>query len=145
MSPETRKFKLHPQLAADCHLLGRMDCSRLLLMDNIAVPWLILVPEVEATEFHELIPDIQRRVLNEINALSVFLKSHIGVDKINLGAIGNKVPQLHIHVVGRFESDVYWPGVVWGASPGPNYGVQTVEDFRRDLAAEVPLFSSGGE
>ena len=122
-----------------------MDCSRLLLVDNSAVPWLILVPEVDATEFHELTPGVQQRVLNEINSLSVFLKSHIGVDKINLGAIGNKVPQLHVHVVGRFRSDAYWPGVVWGAAPGSAYEVQTVENLRRDLAASVSLFSPGAE
>jgi len=108
-------FVLDSRLESDCHLLGRIDNSLLLLMDNSLVPWLILVPMVEVTEFHELEQDTQLQLLEQINLLSAYLKEEYAPDKINVAAIGNIVRQMHIHVVGRSEQDYCWPNVVWGA------------------------------
>jgi diadenosine tetraphosphate (Ap4A) HIT family hydrolase len=107
-------FSLHTRLATDCHTLGRMRLSQVLLHRNAMVPWLILVPEVEVTELCDLtLP--QRSTLDaEIDCLCVYLRSRFPVTKLNVAAIGNLVPQLHVHVIGRHEGDPCWPGVVWG-------------------------------
>lgn len=108
-------FVLDSRLKNDCHILGQLGSSLLLLMDNSLVPWFILVPKVEVTEFHELDRDTQLQVLDQINLISNHLKQEFSVDKVNVAAIGNIVRQLHIHVVGRSETDYCWPNVVWGA------------------------------
>jgi len=108
-------FALDSRLESDCHLLGQIDNSLLLLMDNSLVPWLILVPMVDVIEFHELDHDTQLQLLEQINLLSAYLKDEFALDKINVAAIGNIVRQMHIHVVGRSEQDYCWPNVVWGA------------------------------
>jgi len=108
-------FILDARLKNDCHILGRLGSTLLLLLDNSLVPWFILVPEVEVTEFHELEQTTQLQLLEHINLLSTHLKQDLSVDKVNVAAIGNIVRQLHIHVVGRNENDYCWPNVVWGA------------------------------
>jgi len=130
-------FELHPQLLADCHPVGRLALSHVLLQRNAALPWLILVPEVgaEVSELFELDP-ADRRVLDaEIDALARYLKHTLGAQKINVAAIGNIVPQLHIHVVGRHPGDPCWPGVVWGnLPPGPAWSAEQVEEIRAAIA-----------
>jgi diadenosine tetraphosphate (Ap4A) HIT family hydrolase len=131
-------FELHPQLLADCHPVGRLALSHVLLQRNAALPWLILVPEVVADvrELYELDP-AERRVLDaEIDVLARYLKRSLGAQKINVAAIGNIVPQLHIHVVGRHPADPCWPGVVWGNLPaGPAWSADQV----KQIAAAVAL------
>jgi len=105
---------LHPQLARDSITLGHLGSGRLLLMSNAHYPWFVLVPDTAATELHELDADLQARVVNDINRVSRFVRQRFPVDKLNVAAIGNIVPQLHIHVVGRRRDDPAWPGVVWG-------------------------------
>lgn len=130
-------FALHPQLAADCHRVGRLGLSQVLLHRNAAVPWLILVPEVRAgvTELHQLDADQRRALDAEIDMLSRYLKQAHGVRKINVAAIGNLVPQLHVHVVGRHPGDPCWPGVVWGnLPPGPEWSAGQLEDIAAAMA-----------
>jgi len=119
-------FVLDSRLESDCHLLGQIDNSLLLLMDNSLVPWLILVPMVQVTELHELERDAQRQLLEQINLLSAYLKDEFALDKINIAAIGNIVRQMHIHIVGRSEQDFCWPNVVWGAEGRQAYTEQEV-------------------
>jgi diadenosine tetraphosphate (Ap4A) HIT family hydrolase len=114
-------FVLDSRLQSDCHKLGRIGDSLLLLMDNSLVPWLILVPMVDETEFHELEWDTQLQLLDQINLLSGYLKLEFPVDKLNVAAIGNIVRQMHIHIVGRSEQDFCWPNVVWGAGERQTY------------------------
>lgn len=121
------EFTLDSRLESDCYILGQLDSSLLLLMDNSLVPWLILVPMVEVTELHEMERDAQLQVLEQINLLSGYLKDEFPVDKVNVAAIGNIVRQLHIHVVGRSERDYCWPNVVWGAAGRKAYSQQEVE------------------
>lgn len=114
-------FQLHPRLAADCTVLGEMHVSRLLLMRDRRFPWCILVPRVpELTELHQLDAALRPGLFDEIDAVSQALLARPSITKINVGALGNLVPQLHVHVVGRRAGDAAWPGPVWGSgSPEP--------------------------
>lgn len=109
-----QSFVLHPQLATDCFVLGQLEISQLLLMNNQLLPWFILVPKTEVTEFFQLDAEQQYLLLQEINALSAFVLMQPHISKINLGTLGNLVPQLHWHVIGRHPADYGWPGPVWG-------------------------------
>ncbi|MBE1424396.1 diadenosine tetraphosphate (Ap4A) HIT family hydrolase [Desulfomicrobium macestii] len=107
-------FTLHPTLAADCHVLGGWRDIRLLLHRDAQVRWFILVPETSAGDWHELPGGLRDRLVAASSALSAMLRSDFTCDKVNVAAIGNLVPQFHFHVIGRWRSDPYWPGVVWG-------------------------------
>ncbi|SJL82385.1 HIT family protein [Vibrio palustris] len=112
-------FTLHPQLAKDTDIIGHFPlCIALLHKDN-AVPWVILVPKKpQLRELHHLPMAEQQAFLLESQVVSEALESEFHPAKINLGALGNMVPQLHIHHIARFETDVAWPGPVWGNTPG---------------------------
>jgi diadenosine tetraphosphate (Ap4A) HIT family hydrolase len=109
-------FDLHAQLEADSVALVDWRLSRLLLMNDRRFPWLILVPRVlSASEVFDL-PVADRAVLwREVDEAASKLKAETGAQKINVGALGNIVRQLHIHVVARNEGDGAWPGPVWGS------------------------------
>ncbi len=111
-------FVLDPRLAADTVPVGDLELSRLLFMDDARFFWLILVPRQE--NLSELIDlEAQKRafLMEEIAGVSAwqFCGDLPGVDKINVGALGNIVRQLHIHIVARRIGDAAWPGPVWGA------------------------------
>lgn len=108
-------FKIHERLQNDCYRIGRLPFCHLLLNKNAQVTWFILVPETDKIEIHDLGLESQRKLLSEVSEISLMLKNIFKVDKVNLGAIGNVVPQLHFHVIGRFANDYCWPKVVWGA------------------------------
>lgn len=131
-------FVLDPQLAADCHVLGELDAGLLLLLDNALVPWFILVPRTEATELYQLDEEMQGIVWRDINALSEFVHTQFEVVKLNVAAIGNKVPQMHIHVVGRHPDDYCWPDVVWGAEGRADYSDERVRVIVSALEADYP-------
>lgn len=108
-------FELHPQLKADTITLGYFDLSHILLMNNASVPWLILVPQIaELTEWYHLSEQEQRQLHDESMLLSRLLMQEFEGDKLNTGALGNLVPQLHLHHVVRFKTDPAWPAPVWG-------------------------------
>lgn len=136
------QFRLDPQLAADCHILGEMGCCLLLLMDNSLAPWFILVPRRNETEICDLPYEDQLAVLDGVNLLSRFLKIHFKADKLNVAAIGNVVSQLHIHVVARRRNDFCWPGVVWGRKERQPYDGETVEKLASALAGAMPTHFS---
>lgn len=112
-------FELHPQLAKDTTVIGHFPlCVALLHKDN-AVPWVILVPKREnLKELHHLPMQEQQQFLLESQAVSQALEATFQPDKLNLGALGNMVPQLHIHHIARFQDDVAWPGPIWGNTQG---------------------------
>ena len=113
MSPA---FELDPRLAVDSHLLAEGPLSQLRLMDDLRFPWLVLVPRLEgASEWLDLEPPAQQLLLQELNAAAALLRAWQSCDKLNIGALGNIVRQLHVHLVGRSEGDAAWPGPVWGA------------------------------
>ncbi len=116
-------FTLHSQLAADTTLVRDLDICRCLLMEDSRFPWLILVPRIaDLRELHE-VPRAQRETLfNEIAAASQALERVISPHKINVAALGNQVPQLHIHVIARNTDDAAWPNPVWGSGAAEPYG-----------------------
>jgi len=119
-------FALDPVLDADCHTLGRLSLCRVLLLDDSRYPWLVLVPERAGAEEIIDLAEVERGLLmQEIAAASEALKALFDPDKLNIGALGNRVRQLHVHVVARFASDPAWPGPVWGHSPAVSYPAHT--------------------
>jgi len=117
----SREFDLHERLAADTFLLGRTRLCEARLMNEKTWPWVILVPAIAGIrEIHELPEAQQQRLMAESSALSRTMMEAFDGDKMNLAALGNMVPQLHIHHIVRFEGDPAWPGPVWGTqSPVP--------------------------
>jgi diadenosine tetraphosphate (Ap4A) HIT family hydrolase len=108
-------FALHPKFAADGLFIADWSLSRVLLMNDARYPWLILVPRrVGATEIFDLTLEDRATLTEEIARASEGLKKLTGAAKINIGALGNLAPQLHIHVVARNPDDAAWPGPVWG-------------------------------
>ena len=99
-------------------------------MNNSLFIWFILVPKTQIIEFHQLDRALQIRLLDEINALSVFIEDNFGIDKLNTAMIGNIVSQLHIHVIGRKQTDPCWPGVVWGTSHRQAYDNDTINAYQ---------------
>lgn len=133
-------FEIHRQLLADCHRLGRLELCHVLLHKNGALPWFILVPQTAVTDLLDL-PEPQRMAaLHEAAIIGQFIKSHLGYIKINFAAIGNVVPQLHLHVVGRRPGDTCWPAPVWGhLVKSQDYSNQRVGEIRELLIQDCSL------
>lgn len=111
----TDKFSLHPQLANDCFVITDFPLSRLLLCNDSAFPWFILVPKVDAIQdIYQLDWQQQQQLLNESSMLSEVLMQEFSGDKMNVAALGNVVPQLHLHHIVRYKSDACWPKPIWG-------------------------------
>mgnify|MGYP000969120300 CR=1 FL=1 len=109
-------FQLHPQLELDTVLVGRFPLSLLLLSKDANYPWCILVPQrADMQEIYQLDTADQQQLLQESCLLAETLADLFTADKINVATIGNMVPQLHMHHVARFKTDVAWPKPVWGA------------------------------
>ena len=116
-------FELHDQLAADTVLITDWPLCRVLLMDDTTYPWLILVPSRHGvTEMHELDASDRLTLIEEVAEASRRLHHHSHADKMNVAALGNVVPQLHVHVIARFIGDAAWPRPVWGVVPGKRFG-----------------------
>jgi len=108
-------FVLDARLAADTHLIGDLPLSQLRLFDDARFPWFVLVPRIAgARELIDLDESDQRTLLAEVSRLGRVLESDFRPDKLNVAALGNVVPQLHVHVIARFTNDVAWPHPVWG-------------------------------
>jgi diadenosine tetraphosphate (Ap4A) HIT family hydrolase len=108
-------FILHERLAADSVAVGEAALCAVRLMNDRRYPWLLLVPRRPGLrEIHELTEPERRQLIEEIAAAGRALQMETGAAKINIGALGNLVPQLHVHVVARSAGDPAWPGPVWG-------------------------------
>lgn len=135
-------FQLHPQLEKDCITLGKFDLCRLLLMNDSQFPWFILVPEVaDIKEIYELAPEQRRLLIEESSFLAKTLQTTYKADKINIAAIGNLVPQLHIHHVVRFRADKAWPAPVWGKFSALPYTALVLADTATLVARKLGLRS----
>lgn len=130
-------WHLHPQLADDTHPVAQWHLSDLRLMDDANHPWLILVPRVEgASELIDLTESQQAELTREIATASRALKAVFKPHKLNVAALGNVVPQLHVHVIARFEHDIAWPRPVWGMASAKPYSPEAlVERIERLQAA----------
>lgn len=134
----TDYFTLHERLAADTVALTDWPLCRVLLMNDASYPWLILVPRRPGLkEFHDLAAPDLALATAEICRASRALQSRVAPDKINIGALGNMVPQLHIHVIARFRDDPAWPGPVWGARPAVPYESGELQERSAALRASL--------
>jgi diadenosine tetraphosphate (Ap4A) HIT family hydrolase len=122
-------WSLHPQLAADTVPVCDLALSRLLAMNDANFPWLVLVPRrAGVSEIIDLGVE-QALLMDEVALISRALKDETRCDKLNVAAIGNVVPQLHVHVVARRKDDAAWPKPVWGAVPRRAYEAAATERF----------------
>src|SRR5262249_9926876 len=134
-------WSLHPQLEQDTEPVGDLPLSRLLIHNDAKYPWLLLVPRwPRVREIIDLDEADQAQLMVEIATVSRALKATTACDKLNVAAIGNMVPQLHVHIVARRRDDAAWPKPVWGAVPALPYDPAERERFvaalRRELAIE---------
>jgi diadenosine tetraphosphate (Ap4A) HIT family hydrolase len=124
-------------LAADCEWVGDLSLNRVLLVNDKNYPWLILVPMREnIREIFQLTEADQCQLLIESSAVSKLMYEHFKAEKMNVAALGNMVPQLHIHHVARYKDDIAWPGPVWGAASAIFYTedeMQAQVSLMRDL------------
>jgi diadenosine tetraphosphate (Ap4A) HIT family hydrolase len=115
-------LNIHPQLQHDCLVIGRFPLCYLLLMKDSNYPWFILVPDREhITEIHQLDETEQKQLISESSVLSRIIDKQFNADKINIAALGNLVPQLHVHHIVRYKNDAAWPAPVWGKLPAKAY------------------------
>ena len=115
-------FQLHPQLEADSHYVTDLPLCQVRLENVRNFPWLILIPkQTNLTEVHQLLATQQAQLILESSLCAQALQSCFAIDKINVGALGNVVPQLHWHVVGRRTKDDAWPRPVWGVADTDPY------------------------
>jgi diadenosine tetraphosphate (Ap4A) HIT family hydrolase len=105
---------VHPQLLEDCHVMGNLPSGILLLHRNAALHWFILVPDSELHDVLDLPSPQAQAVLADASAVSAFLKNDLSYPKVNVAGLGNQVPQMHLHIIGRRVGDACWPQPVWG-------------------------------
>lgn len=124
------EWKLHPQLAADTILLQDTPEDQLLMMNQRHFPWVILVPkEIDARELIDLPEDKQHALWNRITEISTHVQEMLKPTKLNIAALGNMVEQLHIHIIGRYDTDAAWPKPVWGHEVKP-YSDAEIEQIK---------------
>jgi len=115
-------FSLHERLAADTFEIMDLPLSQLLLLNDQRYPWMILVPRIEGvTEIHHLDNQQRLQLMQESCELAEYIEQHFNIDKMNVAVLGNIVPQLHMHHIGRRQDDPAWPGPVWGHSSARPY------------------------
>jgi len=119
---------LHRVLRQDCLLVGRFRLCHLLLMKDANYPWCILVPDRDnISEIHQLSESDQLQLIRESSILAAALEKVFSADKINIAALGNIVPQLHLHHVVRYRNDKTWPAPVWGAARAKPYSEEALQ------------------
>lgn len=132
---------LDPRLDADTLPVGDLALSRVLLMNDARFPWLILVPRrAEVSELTDLSGEDAAVLMEEIRLATRVMLEMAKPDKVNVGALGNMVAQLHVHVIGRFRSDPAWPGPVWGhgsRTPYPDHAAASLADRAAILFAKA--------
>jgi len=129
---------IHPTLKNDCLLLGRLPLCHVLLMNDANYPWCILVPDREGvSEIYQLSPGDQQRLTTESAALGECLMQIFDGHKLNIGALGNVVPQLHVHHIVRYQTDAAWPAPVWGKLPAMPYSEQKMSEIRNKICENL--------
>ena len=132
-------FALDPRLDADTIPIGDLALSSVLLLNDARFPWFVLVPRrAGASEITDLAEDDSAALMREIRLAVGVMLDLSKPDKVNVGALGNVVSQLHVHVVGRFRSDPAWPGPVWGfgsRTPYPDHAAAALAERAASLFA----------
>ncbi|MBN9043047.1 MAG: HIT family protein [Rhizobiales bacterium 62-47] len=133
-------WSLHPQLLKDTIEMGELPLSRVLVIKDANYPWLLLVPRrAGAVEIIDLDEVAQAQLMTEIGRVSRALKEVTRCDKLNVAALGNAVPQLHVHIIARRINDAAWPRPVWGVVPPLPHDPQEVADFIGALRGKIWL------
>lgn len=126
--PINSEFDLDGRLEADSTFIADGPLSQFRLMNDARYPWLVLVPKVSnANEWIDLPEQEQQVLLSEINTAAKILREQFACEKINIGALGNIVRQLHVHVIARTSGDEAWPGPVWGQGKAKAYSAAALE------------------
>ena len=137
-------FELDSQLAGDTFPVARFALCDVLLMDDATYPWLVLVPRREGvTEMHQLAEPDRELLMRESMFVSIRMQSHFQADKMNIAALGNMVPQLHIHHIARYRTDAAWPKPVWGVNPPKPYTQDERESTINGLRALLAAMTEG--
>ena len=133
-------WSLHPQLLKDTIEIGDLPLSRVLVIKDANYPWLLLVPRrAGAVEIIDLDEVAQAQLMTEIGRVSRALKEVTRCDKLNVAALGNAVPQLHVHIIARRTGDAAWPRPVWGLVPALPHDPQEVANFIDALRGKIWL------
>jgi len=135
------------RLKSGSHKILDLDLSEVRLKDNQYFPWVILIPKTPTliTEIFELDKNSQQKLYSEINRVSQAMEAYFRPDKLNIGALGNIVPQLHIHIIARFKTDLAWPHSLWQENiPAKKYDAETLksntENLCKLITAKTNLF-----
>ncbi len=140
---QSEQFVLHKQLANDCIEIAELPLCKLLLCNDSAYPWFILVPKVaDISEIYQLDWQQQQQLLNESSLLSELLMQVFTGDKMNVAALGNIVEQLHIHHVVRFKADAQWPKPVWGQQALTPYSKDELATLKDKLLPQLAVIFS---
>ncbi|WP_027147858.1 HIT domain-containing protein [Methylobacter tundripaludum] len=133
-------FQLHPRLEQDCITIGRFDLCRLLMMNDSQYPWFILVPErTDLQEIYQLNKAERELLTEESSYLAENMAELYKADKMNIAAIGNRVPQLHIHHIVRYQVDKAWPAPVWGKFDAVPYTERQIADNLTRIKARLGM------
>lgn len=131
-------FQLHELLVKDCIELVDLPLCKLLLMNDSQYPWFVLVPRVEnVQDIYQLDWEQQQQFLNESSMMSEVLMQLYSGDKMNVAALGNVCPQLHVHHIVRFKSDSAWPKPVWGLNPLLPYSNEEIEKIKHQVLSQI--------
>lgn len=136
----TDSFELHSQLKQDSFEIAELPLCSLLLCNDSAYPWFILVPRiVDIEEIYQLDWQDQQQLMNESSLLGELLMQEFKGDKLNIAAIGNLVPQLHIHHIVRFKEDRCWPKPIWGQYPAIPYSSEEISTIKNNIMAKLSI------
>lgn len=138
--PSPSAWSLHPRLESDTVNIGDLPLCRVLVINDANYPWLLLVPRRTAVnEILDLDEVAQAQLMTEITRVAGVLKEVTSCDKLNIAALGNVVPQLHIHIVARRETDPAWPRPVWGQVPPTPHDPGELENFIAAIRRKIWL------
>jgi diadenosine tetraphosphate (Ap4A) HIT family hydrolase len=134
-------FTLHPQLQADSFLVGNLALSQLLMMNDNQYPWFVLVPRRhDVSEIYQLDTEDRSLLMAESCMLAEALQNIYSPDKLNIAAIGNLVPQLHIHHVVRYRTDKAWPAPIWGQYPPVAMTAEQAESLMSEIKMSMSVY-----
>ena len=140
LPPSPPAWSLHPQLERDTINIGDLPLSRVFIIQAANYPWLLLVPRrPEIVEILDLDEVEQAQLMTEITRVARALKSVTACDKINIAALGNIVPQLHVHVIARRKTDASWPRPVWGVVPPLDHDPTELANFTAAIRRKIWL------
>jgi len=140
MPSDAPAWSLHSRLQEDTIDIGDLPLCRVLVFKDAHYPWLLLVPRrPEAVEIIDLDEVEQAQLMTEISRVARALKEITKCDKLNIAALGNLVPQLHVHVIARRSSDAAWPRPVWGVMPPLAHDAEEVQNFISALRRKIWL------